>query len=281
TAWLTTPYYKVPAGQKADYHGYSAFSDEQVNGFVDTAFKNKWQVLAHVNGDAAIDQFIHAVALAEKKYGMADRRTVAIHAQTTREDQVQSFKELGIIPSFYPMHTFYWGDWHRDSVLGPDRAPNISPTGWAMERGMIFTSHHDAPVAMPDAIRVLSSTVNRTTRTNQVLGPNHRVTPLVGLKTQAIWAAYQIFEEKTKGSLEVGKLADLVILDHNPTTIDPLKIDTIKVLETIKEGKTVYKRDETASPKVASCATSSACYKLASHTLMQANILDIHTHMGE
>ena len=117
TAWLSKPYYKVPAGQPADYHGYSAFTDQQVNGFVDQAFKNNWQVLAHVNGDAAIDQYINAVRAAEKKYGMADRRPVAIHAQTARLDQVEQFKALGIIPSFFPMHTFYWGDWHRDSVL--------------------------------------------------------------------------------------------------------------------------------------------------------------------
>jgi len=150
-----------------------------------------------VNGDAAVDQYISALRTAEKKYGMADRRQVAIHAQTARLDQVEAFKALGIIPSFFPMHTYYWGDWHRDSVLGAERAVNISPTGWAIERGMIFTSHHDAPVAMPDPMRVLSATVTRVTRSGQVLGPEHRTTPLVALKAHTLWSAYQHFEEKS------------------------------------------------------------------------------------
>jgi predicted amidohydrolase YtcJ len=235
TAWLTQPYFKVPDGQKPDYKGYGQFTDEQVHGYVDQAFKNGWQLLAHTNGDAAVDQFINAVRAAEKQYGMADRRLTTIHNQTVREDQIQAFKELGIIPSLFPMHTFYWGDWHRDSVLGPERAANISPTGWALARGMIFTSHHDAPVAMPDAMRVISATVNRVTRTGQVLGAAHRTTPLVAIKAHTLWSAYQHFEEKTKGSIEVGKLADFVVLDQNPLTVDPLKIDQIKVLETIKQ----------------------------------------------
>ena len=279
TAWLTQPYYKVPAGQKPDYHGYSAFTDEQVDGFVAQAFKNGWQVLAHVNGDAAIDQYLKAVRAAEKKYGMADRRPVAIHAQTARLDQVEAFKELGIIPSFFPMHTFYWGDWHRDSVLGPDRATNISPIGWALQRNMIFTSHHDAPVAMPDAMRVISATVNRVTRSNQVLGPEHRTTPLVAIKAHTLWSAYQHFEEKTKGSIEVGKLADFVLLDRNPLDGDPLKIAEIKAVETIKEGKTVY-RHPAAEKTVAlqSCAESEACIKVATLSLNMAGVIDIHRH---
>lgn len=278
TAWLTKPYFKVPAGQPADYHGYSAFTDQQVNGFVDQAFKNNWQVLAHVNGDAAIDQYLNAVRAAEKKYGMADRRPVAIHAQTSRLDQVEQFKALGIIPSFFPMHTFYWGDWHRDSVLGADRATNISPTGWAIERNMIFTSHHDAPVAMPDAMRVISSTVNRVTRSGQVLGPEHRTTPLVALKAHTLWSAYQHFEEKEKGSLEVGKLADFVVLDANPLTVEPLKIADIKVLETIKEGKSVYRRDKAVAQGGAleSCAASDACFAVASRALGHAGLVHAH-----
>jgi predicted amidohydrolase YtcJ len=278
TAWLTKPYFKVPEGQPADYRGYAQFKDDQVNGFVDLAFKNGWQLLAHVNGDAAVDQFIAAVKLAEKKYGMADRRTVAIHGQTTRLDQVEAFKALGIIPSFFAMHTFYWGDWHRDSVLGPERAANISPTGWALERGMIFTSHHDAPVAMPDPMRVMSATVNRVTRSGQVLGPAQRTTPLVALKAHTLWSAYQHFEEKTKGSLEVGKLADFVVLDRNPLIGDPLTIADIKVIETIKEGKTVYSRDA-ASKNAAttpSCADSGACFLVASRALGLAGLVHAH-----
>ena len=279
TAWLTQPYYKVPAGQKPDYHGYSAFTDEEVNGSIAQAFKNGWQVLAHANGDAAIDQFITAVRAAEKQYGMSDRRPVVVHAQTAREDQVQSFKELGIIPSFFPMHTFYWGDWHRDSVLGPERAKNISPIGWALQRRMIFTSHHDAPVAMPDAMRVISSTVNRVTRSGQVLGPEHRTTPLVAVKAHTLWPAYQHFEEKTKGSIEVGKLADFVLLDRNPLEGDPLTIADIKVLETIKEGKTVYRRDAAQkSATLRSCAESDACITVATRALNNAGIIDIHRH---
>jgi predicted amidohydrolase YtcJ len=280
TAWLTKPYFKAPEGQAVDYRGYAQFKDEQVNGFVDLAFKNGWQLLAHVNGDAAADQFIAAVRLARKKHGMADVRPVAIHAQTSRVDQVEAFKELGIIPSFFPMHTFYWGDWHRDSVLGSERAVNISPTGWALERGMIFTSHHDAPVAMPDPMRVLSATVTRVTRSGQILGPEHRTTPLVALKAHTLWSAYQHFEEKSKGSLEVGKLADFAVLDGNPLAVDPMKIADIKVLETIKEGTTVYRRD-TATKKagaLASCAESAACFHVASRALGRAGVIHAHDH---
>ena len=279
TAWMTKPYFKPPPGQKDDYLGYPAMTDEQASGCVDKAFANGWQILAHLSGDAAIDQFIKAVRAAEKKYGMADRRPVAIHAHTARLDQVEAFKELGIMPSFFPMHTFYWGDWHRDTVFGVERGSNISPTGWAMERGMIFTSHHDAPVAKPDSMRVLDATVNRVTRSGQVLGPQHRVSPLVGLKAQTIWSAYQHFEEKNKGSIEAGKLADFVVLDQNPLTIDPLKLAGIKVLETIKEGTTVYRRDDAKKAELpSSCADSDVCFKMASDVLGEAGVIDMHAH---
>jgi predicted amidohydrolase YtcJ len=139
------------------------------------------------------------------------------------------------------MHTYYWGDWHRDSVLGPERASRISPAASALKRGMPFTQHHDAPVALPSSIMILFSQVNRVTRSGQVLGPEQRVSAMDAIKSITINAAYQYFEERTKGSLEPGKLADFVILDQNPLTVDPMKIKDIKVVETIKEGKTVYR----------------------------------------
>ncbi len=241
TAWLTKPYYLPPAGQTADYRGYPALPEDETVALVEKAFSNGWQILAHCNGDAAADQFIAAVRAATEKFGRADRRPVMIHAQTVREDQLDEMKELGIIPSFFGMHTYYWGDWHRDSVLGPERAARISPAAFALKRGMIFTQHHDAPVALPSAIMILASQVNRTTRTGQVLGPEQRVSVMDALKSITINAAYQYFEEDTKGSLEPGKLADFVILDSNPLKVEPTAIKDINVIETIKEGKSIYR----------------------------------------
>jgi hypothetical protein len=172
--------------------------------------------------------------------GNVNRRAVLIHGQFAREDQIDAFKRLDVIPSLFPMHTFYWGDWHRDHTVGPTLSNNISPTGWAVKRGMRFTSHHDAPVAFPESMRVLDATVTRRSRSGDIIGPDQRVDVITALKSMTLWSAYQHFEEGSKGSIEVGKLAGLVILSGGPTAIDPETIDTLKVVETIKEGETVF-----------------------------------------
>lgn len=199
TAFLSEPYFVVPEGQPEDYRGYAAIDDETVAKAVEKAFANGWQILTHANGDAAIDMLIDAVRMARQKYPDVDNRPVLIHGQTVREDQIAALDELGIFPSLFPMHTFYWGDWHRESVLGPERADNISPTGWVLERGMMFGSHTDAPVALPDSMRVLSATVTRRSRTGDILGPRHRVSVEDGLKALTLWPAWQHFEENHKG----------------------------------------------------------------------------------
>jgi predicted amidohydrolase YtcJ len=203
----------------------------------------------HSNGDATSDQLIRSVRRAVTKHGPGDRRTVCIHCQMVRDDQLDSLKALDVIPSFFTMHTFYWGDLHRTATIGPERAARISPTGSALRRGMWFTTHHDAPVANPDARRVFSSTVERTTRSGVVLGPEQRVSPYVALLSITRWAARQYFEEERKGSLEPGKLADLVILDRNPLTAEPGTLASLGIVETIKEGKTVYRAEATTALK--------------------------------
>lgn len=244
TAWLTQPYLVPPEGKDPSYAGYPAFPNSRV---VDTlvmqAFVNKWPVLAHCNGDAAAEALINSVAKANTALGKADNRTVMIHAQMVRFDQLDRMKAEGIIPSFFSMHTFYWGDWHRDVTIGRERAYRISPTHTTLNKGMIFTQHHDAPVALPSSIMILHTTVNRVSRSGDIIGPEERVTPYHALKSITDWAAYQYFEENTKGTLAVGKLADLVILDKNPLMIDPMAIKDVKVLETIKEGVIVFRRN--------------------------------------
>lgn len=240
TAWLSRPYHVIPAGLPPDYRGLQTAPTDATMEAFSRCFERGWQILAHANGDAAIDLLIAAVREATRRHGPGDRRPVLIHGQTLREDQVDALREFGIFPALFPMHTFYWGDWHRDSVLGPERAENISPTGWLMSRGMPFTSHHDAPVAKPDSMRVLSATVTRRSRSGDIIGPRHRVPVGVALKAMTIWAAHQHFEEASKGSIEAGKLADFVVLSDNPMTVDPDTLATLKVQATIKEGASVY-----------------------------------------
>jgi predicted amidohydrolase YtcJ len=244
TAWRDRPYYKPVGNYPPGYVGYPAATAEQVVDAIDWAYANNLQILTHSNGEAASDLLIASIDAAVQKYGSGDRRPVLIHGQFLREDQVDSFNRLNVFPSLFPMHTFYWGDWHRDHTVGPELADNISPTGWCVKRGMKFSSHHDAPVAFPDSMRILDATVTRRSRSGDIIGPAQRVDVMTALKAMTIWPAWQHFEENAKGSIEVGKLADFVILDTDPTKIDPENLDQIKVLETIKEGETVYKRSE-------------------------------------
>lgn len=242
TAWLSHPYHVPPMGQSTEYLGYPAIDEKTVSQSVDRAFANNWQILVHANGDSAIDSLLDAVEAAREAHPAVDNRPVLIHGQTLRLDQVERLDALDVFPSLFPMHTFYWGDWHRDSVLGPERAENISPTGWLRARDMKFGSHHDAPVALPDSMRVLSATVTRRTRSGDILGPLQRVDVETALRAMTIWPAWQHFEEDAKGSLEVGKLADLVVLDANPLEVPSGSLADIQVLATYKEGREIFLR---------------------------------------
>ncbi len=244
TAWLTQPYLHPPHGQNDEYLGYPILKTEQVQKHIDAAFANNTPVLAHANGDAAADQLIEVVKSANKKFGAADRRTVMIHAQTAREDQIDDMLAAGIMPSYFSAHTFYWGDWHRDSVFGKERAERISPLRSSVDKGLKFTTHNDTPVVPADMLRLLWASVNRQTRSGKTLGAAQKITPYEALKSVTIDAAYQYFEEQDKGSIEVGKLADFVVLDQNPLTVAPQRIKDLKVMMTFKEGHAVYQRRE-------------------------------------
>ncbi len=242
TAWLSKCYHVNPEGRSGCYKGYSIMDDSAATAYVSKAFQEKWQILCHSNGDAAIDQYLRALQAAQAEFGYPDHRAVLIHGQTLRKDQIPKLKQLNVYPSLFPMHTFYWGDWHFESVLGESRAKYISPCRDVVDAGMTITSHHDAPVTFPNSMRVLDATVNRVTRSGKILGPAQRLSPYEGLQSLTIWAARQYFEEDTKGTISKSKLADFVILDRNPLKVDPKTIHRIQVVEAIKEGKTVFKK---------------------------------------
>jgi hypothetical protein len=149
---------------------------------------------------------------------------------------------LGIIPSFFTEHTFFWGDWHINETVGQKRAFGMSPTGYALSKGMKFTIHTDAPVLHPNHLTAIWTAVNRVSRSGVVVGPNERISVMEAIKAVTINAAYQYGEQAQKGSITPGKLADLIILDQDPLKVAPMAIKDIKVVETIKEGQTIFKR---------------------------------------
>lgn len=227
---------------KSGFRGKSYYgSQKEADRLIESALRNGWHILGHTNGDAATDMFIESMRKGLAKYPVRDHRATIIHAQMMREDQLDAAKELGLVPSFFPAHIYYWGDRHRDIFIGPERAARLNPLKGALDRGMRFTLHHDAPVTTPDMMMVIQSAVNRVTSSGKPLGREFEIPVMEALKAVTINAAWQEGEEDLKGSIEVGKLADLVILSGNPLTVEPTAIKDIKVMETIKEGKSVYK----------------------------------------
>ena len=216
---------------------YPILSDETLAGYLSAAAENGWQVFAHVNGDAAAQQLIDQVAAS----GIApDARTVAIHNQVVTADQLGRQLELGIHPSFFAAHTFFWGDWHRDVALGPVRADFISPQRAALDLGLVPTIHNDAPIIPPDMMRLIWTSVTRRTRSGDILGPTQRVSPYEALTMVTRNAAWQIGEEDSKGQLVAGMRADIVVLSADPTSVAPDELLDIDIELTIKDGEIVF-----------------------------------------
>jgi len=239
SAWLTEPY----VGEET-YRGYPAFEDDQVKDFIAMALEDNQQLLVHTNGDAASDQLLDMYTEAfeaSDNENKANLRPTMIHCQTVRDDQLDTMVELNMIPSIFVAHTYYWGDVHLKN-LGEERGRRISPAKSAFERGLVVNFHQDSPVVKPLMLHTVWAAVNRETRKGVTIGPEQRIDVYNALKAVTINAAYAYFEEDIKGTIEAGKLADLVILDKNPLAVDPYDIKDIQVIETIKEGETLYKK---------------------------------------
>ncbi len=240
TAYFTTPYLTGGPAGEANWHGEPSFPRAEAEMLVKMVYDRNLQLLAHCNGDAAIDLLLecHEKVAADR---FADRRTVVIHSQFVRPDQLLKYQDYKFIASFFTEHCFYLSETHSRN-RGAAQTASISPMKSALELGIRCANHTDFSVMPIDQMLVVWTAVNRVSAKGEVIGPNERVTPLEALHAITLGAAQIYREEHIKGSLSVGKLADLVILDRNPLTVAPLTIKDIRVMETIKEGKTIYQR---------------------------------------
>ncbi len=239
-AWMSKPFMNPPAGREAGYRGYGQISDEMIFAFFDRYWTTNRQITMHVMGDEATEQALRAIEAAIAKHGMSDHRPVFVHAGYVRPDQIARIKAVGGVPSFLMYCLRIQGD-EMAPMWGPERADNAMAANSMLVADVPFTLHHDAPITAPSVLPGVEAAVTRLTTAGKVLGPDQRISPYHALRAVTATAAWQIREENTKGTLEAGKLADLVILDRNPLKVDPRQIDEIRVLETLKEGETIYR----------------------------------------
>ncbi len=240
SAWMSEPY-----ENSGDYCGYPWLKPEQVHTYIKRAIADNQQLLTHCNGDAASQQLLdiyEAELAASDNPNKNNLRPVMIHCQTVRDDQLDRMAALNMIPSIFVAHTYYWGDVHLKN-FGDRRGRRVSPVKSSVERGLIHNFHTDTPIVRPKMLHSVWAAVNRITRGGVEIGPEQRVSVYEALKGITINTAYAYFEEESKGSIKVGKRADLVILDANPMKVDPMTIKDIKVLETIKDGVSIYKAE--------------------------------------
>jgi predicted amidohydrolase YtcJ len=207
---------------------------------VKLAYTWKVPLIIHTNGDGTIDMFIKAYNNARGADTTTPWNVTTIHTQFVRKDQLPFFVNRKVRPSFYTEHAFYFSDAHRKN-RGEKQAAYLSPMKDAIKLGLHPTNHTDFYVSPLDQLFMMWTAVNRPTRSGGVLGADQRVTPYEALKSQTIWAAEQYEEQEDRGTLKAGKLADMVILDKNPLKVDPQILKDLKVVETIKEGKSIYK----------------------------------------
>ncbi len=264
TAYMTDPYYTLgeyPEGWKA----YPRVSREKlIENVVRAHQAGINNIYIHGNGDAAIDDVLAAYEAVWK--GVKDgslrqpenidlMRHVVIHTQFSREDQFQKMKDIHALPSFLIMHPYFLGDRHCDIYFGPERSARMSATRDAVNNGLRFALHCDAPVFPVDNMLMLQTAVERKSFTGRDIftteykkddkyrSVDQRITPLEALKALTLDAAYHNGEENVAGSIDVGKRADLVILDKNPLKVPTNTIKDIKILATIVNGKPIYEAE--------------------------------------
>ena len=238
TAFVSNPYLTGGPGGEENWHGEPSLTQTQLDAITEKLFTANIPMQIHANGDAAIDMMIKTI----EKAGITardNRRTVIVHSQFQRPDHLEKYVELGLTPSYFTLHTYFWGDVHVKNI-GPAAAAFISPMKAAKEAGLITANHSDFNVTPLNPFFIMWSAMARESRSGVVIGPAQRVDGYTALQSLTTGPAYQFFEEDRKGMIKVGLLADFVIVKNNPLKQNVENIRDNQVLSTIKEGEVVY-----------------------------------------
>ncbi|MGR5065754.1 amidohydrolase family protein [Photobacterium sp. DNB22_13_2] len=240
TAWMAYPYQENPALPEQSWRSESLLPFSTFYSVFQLVVENELQLFIHAMGDAAIDAIIQAGYDLKLNAGQ-DQRHVVVMSRYMRNNQLQQYAKLGIIGCFDTSNIYQQGE---DDVekLGLSRANGQSPIKQALEDSLPASNICFPGPMAADTVFALWSAVNRVTAEEDIMGSGLRLTPQQALQTMSTYAAFQFFEDDNKGELVPGKQADAVILSANPMTVAPGLIKDIEIIETIKQGKTIFRR---------------------------------------
>ena len=236
----------ITAALREPYHcdktqrGWLIYEQDELIEIVNTLHREGYQIATHANGDAAIDAVLDAYERALGATPGSDRRFRIEHCQVCHPEHIERMTRLGVIPDYFANHVFYWGDRHQDRFLGPDRVRSLDPVGSACRAGLRPLLHSDCPVTPVSPLFNVQCATARVTSSGQVLNPTERVSIEEALRAVTVNGAFAAFEEGSKGTLEVGKLGDLVILEQDPFETPPAEIGAIEVAATVIGGNVEY-----------------------------------------
>jgi len=255
TAYLVEPYLplKGEPATTANPRGLPNFTDERLTALVTRLDREGFQTHMHAIGDGAIRQGLDAIAAAQRANGPRDRRPHIAHIQLFHPDDVARFKELGVVANMQPLWA-YADSFIRDLTeprLGPERSKWLYPFGSLQRAGAMLAGGSDWSVTSVNPLDAIQVAVTRKALEAPADAPawlpGERLDLATALAAYTRGGAYVTFEEEDSGSLEVGKLADIIVLDKNPFEIPEEEIHTARVVWTLFEGKQVY-RDEGRAP---------------------------------
>jgi predicted amidohydrolase YtcJ len=223
-------------------HGILSHSQEVVDDYAARGHIGGWQVTSHAVGDKGVSMIVRALGKAMQLYPKPNARHRIEHCAMVNEELLSKVKRFGIVPISNPVFLYEFGDGYVENY-GEESANRMFTCKSFIDRGIIAAGASDCPITCSDPLMGMHLAVNRETKSGRVINPEERVTPMEALRMFTYNGACASNEEDIKGSIEVGKLADLVVLDGDFTEVEPAGIKDMKVDLTILDGKIVYKND--------------------------------------
>ena len=241
TCWLNEPYEMTnPQTGRKDYYG---IPPKRTQAQLDSLFlkihRNGLQIACHSNGDREIEMVLTAFETAQQASLRRNSRHRIEHCSVTTRELLERIKRDSVM---VVLHSYIYEHGDKMLVYGAQRWGMMHPNRSVIEMGIMAAQHSDSPVSAAIPLLRIQSLATRRSAEGTVIGENQRISPEAAIHLWTVGGAYASFEENSKGTLETGKLADLVVLSDDPTTADVNRLKEIRVLKTMIGGKIVFEQ---------------------------------------